>query len=115
MVPASFFTGEVCRGPPQTSDVVGVKNTRKISTMKTRLILGLSASISASVFAQQTTNPVPGVEAQRVATPMLSQATLEKIGKMTVLFDGKTLEGWQCETNAWVVKDGAMASTGAGR
>jgi hypothetical protein len=32
------------------------------------------------------------------------------------LFDGKTLEGWiQAPTNSWTVKDGAMASTGAGR
>jgi hypothetical protein len=34
---------------------------------------------------------------------------------MTPLFDGKTLEGWEYQTNAWVVKDGAMSSTGAGR
>src|SRR5436190_19298351 len=32
------------------------------------------------------------------------------------LFDGKTFDGWiQAPTNSWVVKDGAMASTGAGR
>jgi len=32
------------------------------------------------------------------------------------LFDGKTLDGWvQIPTNSWLVKDGAMASTGAGR
>ena len=32
------------------------------------------------------------------------------------LFDGKTLDGWlQVPTNSWTVKDGAMASTGAGR
>ena len=35
---------------------------------------------------------------------------------MTSLFDGKTLDGWiQIPDNSWVVKDGAMASTGAGR
>ena len=32
------------------------------------------------------------------------------------LFDGKTLDGWiQIPADSWVVKDGAMASTGAGR
>src|SRR6266446_3000688 len=32
------------------------------------------------------------------------------------LFDGHTLDGWlQVPTNSWTVKDGAMASTGAGR
>jgi len=32
------------------------------------------------------------------------------------LFDGKSLDGWiQVPTNSWIVKDGAMASTGAGR
>ncbi len=35
------------------------------------------------------------------------------------LFDGKTLDGWiqinRSASNGWVVKDGAMASTGAGR
>jgi Domain of Unknown Function (DUF1080) len=33
-----------------------------------------------------------------------------------VLFDGKTLDGWvQVPPNSWIVKNGAMASTGAGR
>jgi hypothetical protein len=32
------------------------------------------------------------------------------------LFDGNTLDGWrQVPTNSWTVKDGVMASTGAGR
>jgi len=34
---------------------------------------------------------------------------------MTPLFDGQTLDGWICNSNAWSVKDGAMASAGAGR
>ena len=34
---------------------------------------------------------------------------------MTPLFDGKSLDGWQTASNAWIVKDAAMASTGAGR
>jgi hypothetical protein len=89
-----------------------------MSTVKTKLILGLSIGFWASVFAQQTTNApngAPAVEGQPAATSALSQAALEKMGKMTTLFDGKTLERWHCATNAWVVKEGAMASTGAGR
>ena len=32
------------------------------------------------------------------------------------LFDGKSLDGWNCFTNnAWIVKNSVMASTGAGR
>src|SRR5262245_4269499 len=32
------------------------------------------------------------------------------------LFDGRSLDGWiQVPPDSWVVKDGAMASTGAGR
>jgi hypothetical protein len=34
---------------------------------------------------------------------------------MTPLFDGATLDGWVYSTNAWAVKDSAMASLGAGR
>ncbi len=34
----------------------------------------------------------------------------------TSLFDGKTLDGWiQVPADSWTVKEGAMASTGAGR
>jgi hypothetical protein len=36
--------------------------------------------------------------------------------KTVSLFDDKTLDGWvQLPENSWIVKDGAMASTGAGR
>jgi 3-keto-disaccharide hydrolase len=36
--------------------------------------------------------------------------------KAVSLFDGRTLDGWtQVPEKSWVVKDGAMASTGAGR
>lgn len=36
--------------------------------------------------------------------------------RTTPLFDGNTLDGWvQIPANSWIVKDGAMASTGIGR
>src|SRR5256885_4440485 len=58
--------------------------------------------------AQTLPPPSPG-------TP-LSSATQEKIARMTPLFDGHSLAGWiQTPAASWVVKDGAMASTGAGR
>lgn len=66
----------------------------------------------ATLALAQPTSPVPETKSAR---PPLSPATLDKISKLTPLFDGKTLEGWEYQTNAWVVKDGAMSSTGAGR
>jgi len=48
-------------------------------------------------------------------TKNASSATAVSSG-MTSLFDGKTLDGWiQIPAESWIVKDGAMASTGKGR
>ncbi len=82
-------------------------------------ILVLALLFSAKLFAQTATNapsfPPP--------TP-LSPETLDKIGKMTPIFDGSTLDGWEAgqkgtnevdKTTVWTVKDGALASLGAGR
>jgi hypothetical protein len=45
-----------------------------------------------------------------------SAALREVLKRATPLFDGKTLDGWiQVPPGSWTVKDGAMASTGAGR
>jgi hypothetical protein len=61
----------------------------------------------------------PMVRAQSgvpVTRPLLPVETTKKIAAMRPLFDGRTLEGWiQVPAASWVVKDGAMASTGAGR
>lgn len=71
------------------------------------------------LFAQPATNSAP--EPPREP---LTRAVLDKISKMTSLFDGHTLAGWKFSaknTNAtdpavaWTVKDGAMASLGTGR
>jgi hypothetical protein len=69
-----------------------------------------ACALCAATFAQ--TSPTNSLAASPVT---LSKATLDKIASMTPLFDGKTLDGWQCQTNAWIVKDGAMASTGLAR
>jgi hypothetical protein len=45
----------------------------------------------------------------------LSADARAHIAQMKPLFDGKNLDGWISPTNAWTVKDGAMASLGAGR
>src|SRR5215468_6914795 len=76
------------------------------------LIQVLALNASLAVFAQ--TSPNPSSEVPKPPTA-LSNETLAKIQKMTPLFDGKTLDGWETATNAWIIKDGAMASTGAGR
>jgi Domain of Unknown Function (DUF1080) len=50
--------------------------------------------------------------ADNAATRHPAEAAL----KLTPLFDGQSLDGWiQIPENSWIVKDGAMASTGVGR
>jgi hypothetical protein len=65
---------------------------------------------SSQLVAQQNSNGA----AQAITVP-LSAAAKEKIRRMTPIFDGKSLEGWVCASNAWLVKDGIMASGGQGR
>ena len=77
------------------------------------LLQFLALNASLTLFAQSSSNP-DSSEAAKPPTP-LSKATLDQTQKMTPLFDGKTLDGWVTTSNAWIVKDGAMASTGAGR
>jgi hypothetical protein len=51
-----------------------------------------------------------------IITALLALTVSGKAGAPISLFDGKTLGAWiQTPTNSWTVKDGAMASTGAGR
>src|SRR3954470_16054179 len=71
--------------------------------MKTIHSLLLTCMASAALLAQEPE-----------ATP-LSESARARIATMTPLFDGKTLDGWVYATNAWTVKEGAMASLGAGR
>jgi len=87
----------------------------------TPLALALGLFLTTNLFAQQAaTNSAPTFPPP---TP-LSKATLEKISKMTSIFDGKTLNGWKTSvkgtntpdiTKAWTIKDGAMSSLGEGR
>jgi hypothetical protein len=92
------------------------------------LILGLMISIhllaeqTKPLSADSTVSNAPSI----VFPPPspLSKAAMEKIEKMTPIFDGQTLNGWKASvkgtnipdlTKAWTVKDSAMASLGEGR
>jgi hypothetical protein len=87
-------------------------------------------TLCLSSIAQSATEPfgTPTTAASqppREAPMPLSPGTLEKISKMTPIFNGKTLDGWKFSArgtnsnpdiaSAWVVKDGALHSVGAGR
>ena len=87
--------------------------------MKAGHLLLISLLFSADSMAQTLTNtptfPPP--------SPM-SQATLARINKMTPIFDGQTMDGWEAsvkgtnqpdKATVWTVKDGTLASLGTGR
>src|SRR5690242_6704384 len=97
--------------------------------MKVNAWLILGIALSTHLFAQTTPSPPVGAPATNALpkfpppSPM-SRATLDKISRMTPLFDGQTLISWKASvkgTNAvdtakhWTVKGGAMASLGEGR
>lgn len=51
-----------------------------------------------------------------LSIPPIKAGEPETKSQFTPLFDGKTLEGWvQVPADSWIIKDGAMASTGAAR
>ncbi len=73
------------------------------TTYATSLALACAVGIGATI-AQQPQQESPHV---------LPEAMLKRTKP---IFDGKTLEGWlQIPNDSWVVKDGAMTSTGNGR
>jgi hypothetical protein len=87
--------------------------------MKALLSLGIGMAFSVTATAQTA----PNVPAFPPPT-QLSQMTLDKINKMPPIFDGQTLDGWSAsvkgtnqpdKATVWTVKDGALASLGAGR
>jgi len=89
--------------------------------MKTQCLLALSLLLTSCLLAQSNpTNTVPTF----LPPSALGAEAMSKISRMTPLFDGQTLDGWKASvkgtntadiTAAWTVKDGAMASLGAGR
>ena len=89
--------------------------------MKNQCLLALSLLLAPCLIAQTSgTNAAPVVPSPSALEP----GALEKISRMTPIFDGQTLDGWKASvkgTNTvdinkvWTVKDGAMASLGAGR
>ena len=98
--------------------------------MNTNLAVLSVVMLSTSLCFSQLNSNAPATGATTNPAPVfpppapLSQAILDKIGRMEPLFDGKTLAGWKASvkgtntadiTQAWTVKDGAMASLGQGR
>ena len=85
--------------------------------MKITRVLSFVALLSFSAFspvlAPVLTSAAEPDAAKSASPPGLPAAVLEATKP---LFDGKSLEGWmQIPAGSWNVKDGAMASVGAGR
>jgi hypothetical protein len=56
--------------------------------------------------------PEPAVDAAAPSDPGASAGAPYGCTSCTRLFDGKTLDGWETVAGAWVIKEGALASTG---
>src|SRR4051794_2812402 len=80
------------------------------------IVMLVAASILCSPAFAQTkaaTAPASGPTTAAAAVPA---PTVPLPAGMTSLFDGKTLAGWvQAPGEAWTVRDGVIASLGAGR
>jgi hypothetical protein len=76
-----------------------------------KLTFFLCTALSASLLGQDAAPP----RLAPASSAPLAKAAAAKIEKMVPLFDGKTLDGWISQPETWTVKDGAMASLGAGR
>jgi len=78
------------------------------------LLLGLLQNL-ASAPNEAASSPSANTTATNVISapppPIRRSATLDK---MTVLFDGKTLDAWEYNSNAWTIVEGAMRGTGKG-
>ncbi len=80
------------------------------------------SSLAAAESAPPAKAPAPPYNDPPPAVP-LSPAVREHLASLTPIFDGKTLDGWiqasrapvKNPAGAWIVKDGALASTGDGR
>jgi hypothetical protein len=82
----------------------------KVSWYAAAVAVGCAAGI---LYSAVTVGPAGGQPADTGAPPALPEAVLKQTRP---LFDGKSLDGWvQVPADSWTVKDGAMASTGAGR
>jgi hypothetical protein len=87
--------------------------------MKLEYLLFAGLIVSADGLAQTVTSKPPFPPPTRI-----SPETLDKISKMRPIFDGQTMNGWEASVKGtnqpdketvWTVKDGALASLGAGR
>jgi hypothetical protein len=77
-----------------------------------RMTLIAAVLLLAAAFTRAADSPAPTTAATDDAPP----PKVPLPPGMTPLFDGKTLDGWtQIPANSWTVRNGAIASVGAGR
>ena len=79
--------------------------------LRVALLVGCVLILHSSLMSAES-KPAPPARADAPQAP----PRVPLPAGMTMLFDGKTLNGWtQIPSDAWIVKDGAIASVGAGR
>ena len=83
--------------------------------MKTNCCVALAITLAIHVIAQPAQDIPDGAQALAPVVSALPPAIKRspELDRMTVLFNGKTLDGWECNRN-WTVVDGAMRGTGKG-
>ncbi|HZT23487.1 MAG TPA: family 16 glycoside hydrolase, partial [Verrucomicrobiae bacterium] len=82
--------------------------------MKTPHWIAFTLLLTIPLSAQPLATPSAPVSATgEPSAPAPALPSCPELEKMTVLFDGKTLEGWDCNRAKWSVADGAMRGTGA--
>jgi hypothetical protein len=87
--------------------------------MKTKTWMIFAATLAASLVAQPVTNPAAPAAAPSAAPAPIPSAPAPllppsaELDRMTALFDGRTLDGWEYNPANWSIQDGAMRGTGA--
>src|SRR5581483_7665345 len=72
-------------------------------------LMKLSAQTAAPPAAEISAAPAETAKPSLSSPPLPSSAALDR---MTVIFGGKTLDGWEYEPANWTIEDGAMRGTG---
>ncbi len=76
------------------------------------------AALAASLPAQPVANPAPpppipaGAPTATPSEPAPPLPPSAELDAMTILFDGKTFDGWDVNPANWTIQDGAMRGTG---
>ncbi|HZP61471.1 MAG TPA: DUF1080 domain-containing protein [Opitutaceae bacterium] len=72
-------------------------------------LMKLSAQTAAPPAAEISAAPAETAKPSLSSPPLPSSAALDR---MTVIFGGKTLDGWEYDPANWTIEDGAMRGTG---